>query len=93
MCVQFNDITGLAMATLDIIKHHGGSPANFLDLGGGASEKQVTGAFALLESDPNVKAILGTCVCVCVLLWWLVPSSFFVQCVMGVWILNDDHST
>ncbi len=51
--------TGLAMATLDIIKHHGGSPANFLDLGGGATEKQVTGAFGLLESDPNVKAILG----------------------------------
>ena len=53
---------GLAMATLDIVKHHGGSPANFLDLGGGASEKQVIQAFGLLDNDPNVKAILGTSV-------------------------------
>eukprot|EP00455_Lapot_gusevi_P055929 TRINITY_DN9175_c0_g2_i1.p1 TRINITY_DN9175_c0_g2~~TRINITY_DN9175_c0_g2_i1.p1 ORF type:complete len:468 (+),score=133.20 TRINITY_DN9175_c0_g2_i1:74-1477(+) len=49
---------GLAMATLDIIKHHGGSPANFLDLGGGAGEKQVTSALALLNKDHHVKAIL-----------------------------------
>jgi succinyl-CoA synthetase beta subunit len=49
---------GLAMATMDIIKLHGGEPANFLDVGGGASEEQVTDAFRLLTSDPNVKAIL-----------------------------------
>ncbi len=49
---------GLAMSTMDIIKLHGGEPANFLDVGGGASEEQVTNAFRLLTSDPNVKAIL-----------------------------------
>jgi succinyl-CoA synthetase beta subunit len=49
---------GLAMATMDIIKHHGGSPANFLDVGGGATAAQVTQAFKILTSDPNVKAIL-----------------------------------
>src|SRR5262249_18308826 len=49
---------GLAMATMDIIKLHGGEPANFLDVGGGASEEQVTNAFRLLVSDPKVKAIL-----------------------------------
>jgi len=49
---------GLAMATMDIIKHHGGDPANFLDVGGGASEEQVTEAFKILLSDPKVKAIL-----------------------------------
>jgi succinyl-CoA synthetase beta subunit len=49
---------GLAMATMDIIKHHGGEPANFLDVGGGATEEQVTEAFKILSTDPNVKAIL-----------------------------------
>jgi len=49
---------GLAMATLDIIKLHGSSPANFLDVGGGASEKQVEEAFKILTGDPSVKAIL-----------------------------------
>lgn len=49
---------GLAMATLDIIKLYGGSPANFLDLGGGAGEKQVSEAFNLLNADSSVKAIL-----------------------------------
>ena len=49
---------GLAMATMDIIKFYGGSPANFLDVGGGATEEQVTEAFKLLVSDKNVKAIL-----------------------------------
>jgi len=49
---------GLAMATMDIIKHHGGSPANFLDVGGGATEQQVTDAFKILVSDRRVKAIL-----------------------------------
>jgi len=49
---------GLAMSTMDIIKYHGGEPANFLDVGGGASEEQVTEAFKILISDKNVKAIL-----------------------------------
>ena len=49
---------GLAMATMDMIKVSGGSPANFLDVGGGASTEQVTNAFRLIVSDPNVKAIL-----------------------------------
>jgi succinyl-CoA synthetase beta subunit len=49
---------GLAMATMDVIKLFGGEPANFLDLGGGATEKQVTEAFALLDRDPKVQAIL-----------------------------------
>jgi succinyl-CoA synthetase beta subunit len=49
---------GLAMATLDIIQLHGGKPANFLDVGGGASEKQVEAAFKILTGDPKVKAIL-----------------------------------
>jgi succinyl-CoA synthetase beta subunit len=49
---------GLAMATMDIIKHHGGAPANFLDVGGGANTQQVTEAFRIILSDPNVKAIL-----------------------------------
>ena len=49
---------GLAMATMDIIKHHGGEPANFLDVGGGATEHQVTEAFKILISDKRVKAIL-----------------------------------
>jgi succinyl-CoA synthetase beta subunit len=49
---------GLAMATMDIIKFYGGNPANFLDVGGGATEEQVTEAFKILISDKNVKAIL-----------------------------------
>ena len=49
---------GLAMATMDIIKLHGGSPANFLDVGGGATAEQVTTAFKILTADPKVKAIL-----------------------------------
>ncbi len=49
---------GLAMATMDIIKYYGGEPANFLDVGGGANEQQVTEAFKILVSDKNVKAIL-----------------------------------
>jgi succinyl-CoA synthetase beta subunit len=49
---------GLAMATTDIIKLHGGEPANFLDVGGGANEQQVTEAFRIILSDPNVKAVL-----------------------------------
>ncbi len=49
---------GLAMATLDIIKLKGGDPANFLDVGGGASESQVRKAFELLNADKNVRCIL-----------------------------------
>ena len=49
---------GLAMATMDIIKHYGGEPANFLDVGGGATTEQVTAAFRIILSDPNVKGIL-----------------------------------
>ena len=49
---------GLAMATMDLIKLHGGSPANFLDVGGGATAAQVTTAFKILTADPNVKALL-----------------------------------
>jgi succinyl-CoA synthetase beta subunit len=49
---------GLAMATMDIIKYAGGSPANFLDVGGGASADQVKNAFRILLSDPHVKAVL-----------------------------------
>ncbi|HJM65404.1 MAG: ADP-forming succinate--CoA ligase subunit beta [Roseibacillus sp.] len=49
---------GLAMATMDIIKHHGGEPANFLDVGGGASQEQVAAAFKIILSDEAVKAIL-----------------------------------
>ena len=49
---------GLAMATMDIIKHFGGNPANFLDVGGGASEAAVTEAFKIILSDPNVEGIL-----------------------------------
>jgi succinyl-CoA synthetase beta subunit len=49
---------GLAMATMDIIKLHGGKPANFLDVGGGATVERVTAAFELILSNPNVKAIL-----------------------------------
>ena len=46
------------MSTMDIIKLHGGEPANFLDVGGGADKDQVTEAFRILLSDPNVKAVL-----------------------------------
>jgi len=49
---------GLAMATMDIIQYAGGKPANFLDVGGGASKEQVTSAFKIILGDPNVKGIL-----------------------------------
>ena len=49
---------GLAMATMDIIKYYGGDPANFLDVGGSATEEMVTNAFRILTSDKNVKALL-----------------------------------
>jgi succinyl-CoA synthetase beta subunit len=49
---------GLAMSTMDIIKYHGGEPANFLDVGGGANKEQVTEALRILLGDPSVKAVL-----------------------------------
>ncbi len=49
---------GLAMGTMDIIKHHGGNPANFLDVGGGATTETVTAAFEILMKDRGVKAVL-----------------------------------
>ncbi|MCD6339630.1 MAG: succinate--CoA ligase subunit beta, partial [Verrucomicrobia bacterium] len=49
---------GLAMATMDLIKHYGGDPANFLDVGGGASVEQVAAAFRIILQDPDVRAIL-----------------------------------
>jgi succinyl-CoA synthetase beta subunit len=49
---------GLAMATMDICKHYGGQPANFLDVGGGASTDQVCAAFKIITTDPNVRVIL-----------------------------------
>ncbi len=49
---------GLAMATMDIVQHFGAMPANFLDVGGGASKDQVTAAFKIILSDPNVKGIM-----------------------------------
>jgi succinyl-CoA synthetase beta subunit len=48
---------GLAMSTMDIIKHYGGEPANFLDVGGGATAEKVTAAFKIITADPNVKGI------------------------------------
>ncbi len=49
---------GLAMATMDIIKLHGGDPANFLDVGGGVNVESVSAAFKIILSDPNVKCVL-----------------------------------
>jgi succinyl-CoA synthetase beta subunit len=48
---------GLAMATMDTIKHFGGQPANFLDVGGGATAEKVTAAFKIITHDPKVKGI------------------------------------
>ncbi|MDE3121248.1 MAG: succinate--CoA ligase subunit beta, partial [Paracoccaceae bacterium] len=49
---------GLAMATMDLVKLHGGQPANFLDVGGGATKEKVTEAFKIITSDKNVEGIL-----------------------------------
>jgi succinyl-CoA synthetase beta subunit len=49
---------GLAMATMDIIKLHGGEPANFLDVGGGATSEQVTEAFKIISSDTRVRILI-----------------------------------
>lgn len=56
---------GLAMATMDIIKLHGGSPANFLDVGGGATAEQVKEAFKIITADPQVRWVL----------FWVVKSG------------------
>lgn len=48
---------GLAMATMDIIKHYGGNPANFLDVGGSAEDEQMVEAIKLLNNDPDVASI------------------------------------
>src|SRR5205814_10122676 len=48
---------GLALATMELIQHYGGSPANFLDLGGGVSKEQVTAALLIIQSDKSVKSI------------------------------------
>ena len=48
---------GLAMSTMDIIKHYGGDPANFLDVGGGADTETVTAAFKIITEDPRVEGI------------------------------------
>src|SRR5678809_1695153 len=59
MCIRDRvNGAGLAMSTMDIIKYAGGSPANFLDVGGGASADQVKNAFRILLSDRNVRAVL-----------------------------------
>ena len=49
---------GLAMATMDVIKHYGGEPANFLDVGGGAGVEKIATAFEIILEDPNVRAVL-----------------------------------
>jgi succinyl-CoA synthetase beta subunit len=49
---------GLAMATMDLIEHHGGSPANFLDVGGGTTADRVAKAFELIQTEANVKGVL-----------------------------------
>lgn len=54
---------GLAMATMDIINLHGGNPANFLDVGGGATASQVKEAFKIITSDPKVKFIFKNLYC------------------------------
>ena len=58
---------GLAMTTMDIIKLFGGEPANFLDIGGGASSDKVAAALRIILADPNVKAILAQ------RFWWNHP--------------------
>jgi succinyl-CoA synthetase beta subunit len=49
---------GLAMATMDLIEHHGGSPANFLDVGGGTTAQRVAKAFELIQTEANIGGIL-----------------------------------
>jgi succinyl-CoA synthetase beta subunit len=54
---------GLAMATMDLIKYHGGQPANFLDVGGGATAEQVTEAFRIINEDSNERIFLLHYIC------------------------------
>ena len=58
---------GLAMATMDIIKLHGGDPANFLDVGGGASETQVQKVVAIVYDGLRISLVFGCCYCFCFL--------------------------
>lgn len=65
---------GLAMATLDLIKHHGGQPANFLDIGGSASSQEVKNAFQVISSDSNVCGVPVCCVASCFSLSHVSPT-------------------
>ena len=65
---------GLAMSTMDIIKLHGGSPANFLDVGGGATAEQVTEAFRIITGDHNVSHYSG--------------GVWMVVCLFGHWCFS-----
>lgn len=75
---------GLAMATMDIIKLHGGEPANFLDVGGGVSEQQVHDAFFLLMGDKHVSCcskVVHSCICSTGIVLWIrsIGSSFLLM--------------
>ena len=65
---------GLAMGTMDIVQLHGGSPANFLDVGGGATKERVVEAFKIILSDDNVKAVLINIFGISVTMWCLVKQ-------------------
>lgn len=99
LCFEYSDMfacfltvngAGLAMATMDIIKLHGGEPANFLDVGGGVSEQQVHDAFFLLMGDKHVSCcskVVHSCIC-SIVLWirsignsFLLMSLFFRVCI------------
>ena len=73
------------MATMDVIKLHGGSPANFLDIGGGASAKEVMDGFHILDGDKNVRNSIITLYTSCYLLVYI-GQGYFRQC---IW---RDHS-
>ena len=70
---------GLAMATMDIIKLHGGTPANFLDLGGGVQEEGVFQAFNIVTKDPRVSNNIDTLVVVVVVVVVVVAHKFYWQ--------------
>jgi hypothetical protein len=84
---------GLAMATMDIIKLNGGNPANFLDVGGGATKGQVEAAFGILDADPKVKAILvnifGTYIYVCLCGCMYVNLMLLVGIVFQIWLMVE----
>jgi hypothetical protein len=79
---------GLAMATMDIIKLHGSAPANFLDVGGNASEGQVVEAFKILTADPQVKAILVNIFGAC---WGALRGLWGVVVLSGRGGVQDPH--